>query len=140
MAIPYIGNDDYLAIDGVDMSEFRGDIEYNPTQAATDVTIGSGNDWGLTGEGMKKVEMSIFLAYPTDPLDIPKVLAAVTPGRHTVVWGPQGNAAGLPKFQCEMIFTAAPVGAPIKKDSIRGFQIAAVNAGIPTHLIGVDTF
>jgi hypothetical protein len=140
MAIPYIGNDDYLSIDGEDVSDLRGDIEYNLTLSATDVTIGSGNEWEQMGSGMKKMELSYFIAYPTNPADLERVLRLTSPGEHYIVYGPEGNGAGSPRYAGRMICTAAPLRGGVKKDTIRGFQCAAVNAGIPDAELHKDKF
>lgn len=137
----YNGNDDFLSIDGIDFSDVRRQIDFNTTNEAADITAGSGRKWRQRAEGLNSLDMTMWIGYPTDPIKRDQVLAACKPGLHYVVYGPQGNAAGMPRFAGMMHFNGAPHTSNHEKKDARGFNVAASNADDPAaHPMSNDTF
>lgn len=133
-------NLDYLVIDGVNFSSLRREITFTPNIETADVSAGSGITWREFAEGLKTVDMTIFIGYPSDATLRAQVLNAVKPGTHNVIYGPEGSTTGKPKFQGDFIFTGAPTTSNHEKTEGRGFTVAAKLKAAPTSDFWSATF
>lgn len=125
----YSGNDDFISIDGTDLSGYQVEIEITPSRATTDVTAGSGIDHVKRNEGLADYTMSFTIAY--DSADHATIFPLIAPGTHTVIYGPQGSTAGTPKHEQSFIITEAPTGGAVRKDEMRVFTVSAEAAAAP---------
>lgn len=127
----YSGNNDYLSIDGVDLSAYWREAEITPSIETADVTAGSGSTHRERNEGLKDHTFNFTIVY--DSADLQTILPVIKPGTHTVIYGPEGNAAGKPKHQQSFIFTEVPTGGNYEKSDARVFSISAEAAAAPTY-------
>lgn len=135
----YSGNDDFLSIDGVDLSAYWREAEISPSVETADVTAGSGVTHRSRNEGLKDYTFSFTIVY--DTADLQTILPVIKPGTHLVVYGPEGNSAGKPKHQQRFIFTEAPTSGNHEKSDARTFSISAEAAEPPIDDMYVgDTF
>lgn len=138
MAI-YSGNEDYLVIDGIDVSHLRRQIDFTPNQENADVSHGSGIEWREKAEGLKTVDMTMWIGYLEEEIDT--ILAVTKTGLHTVEYGPKGNTIGNPRHKQLMMFTSAPTSSNHEKTEGRGFNVAATSAAAPEFdMFNGDTF
>lgn len=125
----YSGNKDYLSIDGVDLSAYWRDAEISPSMETADVTTGANVTHRQRNEGLKDYAFSFTIAY--DDEDLQTILPLIEVGRHLVVYGPEGNAAGKPKHQQYFIFTEAPTSGTFEKNEARAFSVSGEAAAAP---------
>jgi len=126
----YNGNGIYLAIDGnVVHSQFKT-VNLEPSIEAVDMTRGSGTTHMMRNEGLKDTTISITLGYDTDL--VPTWFTLLKPGRHTVEFGPEGNASGKPRHLQDFIFTGAPLEISVEKEEVV-FDISGDGADAPTY-------
>lgn len=125
----YSGNNDYLAIDGVDLGPYWREAEITPSMETADVTAGSGVTHRKRNAGLKDHAFKLTLVYDDDELQT--ILPVIKVGKHLVVWGPEGNGAGKPKHQQYFHFTEAPTGGTYEKNEARVFDITCEAADSP---------
>ncbi len=133
-------NDAYLSFNGVDVSGYwTGNADYSASNSTNETTSGSGVDHVQREPGLNDHSMSFSVTYDTANLGtIRSALEVGTKG--TLVYGPEGNTVGLPKFECSMILTAASVSQTISKEHVM-WELEFEAAAEPTATIeGGDTF
>lgn len=126
----YSGFSDYLSIDGTDVSEYLVEVEHDPIIETADVTMGSGTTWRSRNVALKDGNLNFSVGY--DDAFIGTLLPLIRPGRHTVVYGPEGNGAGKPKHEQAFIFTGRPSTGNMQQSELRVFAVAGVADGAPT--------
>lgn len=125
----YSGNKDYLTIDGVDMSPYWREAEITPIMETADVTAGANVEHRERNEGLRDYQFSFTIVY--DDTQAATILPLVRPGRHRVVYGPEGNTSGKPKHDQYFIFTEAPTGGTYEKNEARTFSVSGEAADTP---------
>lgn len=124
----YNGNGIYLTIDGLDVSSEFKSVSLEPTIETVDTTRGAGTDHRKRNEGLRDTAFSCSLGY--DTAKVPTWLPVLRPGLHTIVFGPEGSAAGKPKHQQDFITTEAPLEISVEKDEVL-FDISGEAAAPP---------
>lgn len=124
----YNGNGIYLTIDGLDVSAQFKSVTIEPTIESVDTTRGANTSHRQRNEGLRDTAFSCSLGY--DTALVPTWITTLRPGLHTIVFGPEGNAAGKPKHQQNFITTEAPLEITVEKDEVV-FEIAGEAADAP---------
>lgn len=125
----YSGNKDYISIDGVNLSAYWREAEISPSMETADVTAGANVTHRSRNEGLNDYAFSLTIVY--DDADLQTILPVIKPGRHLVVYGPEGNVAGKPKHEQYFIWTEAPTGGNHEKSEARVFTISGEAAAPP---------
>lgn len=134
----YSGNDDFLSIDGVNVSSYWVDTDITPSGESADTTSGSGTTHRTRNAGLKDHKIKITIVYDADA--IATILPLATIGQHTVIYGPQGNGTGKPKHQQVFNFTSVPTKGDVEKKTKRVFTIDGEAMAAPVYDFHSDTF
>ncbi len=123
------GNNIYMTIDGVNVATRMIKVDLEPSVESQDTTMGSSVTHVQRSVGLKDTKMSVTLGY--DSGNIPVYIAAIAPGLHTIVFGPESNVAGKPKHEQSFIIESAPMsGQSIQKTPVV-FELSCVGADTP---------
>lgn len=136
----YNGNNQYLEIDSVDVSGYYTDqLSYNPSNNTVDTTAGAGITGHQRAAGLNDRTLSFVVVY--DDATLATYVQKLKVGSvYTVVYGPEGNGAGKPKFAGKMILESVTQQASVEKIKVV-FELEFQQADVPTHTIeGGDTF
>ena len=126
----YADNDIYLSIGGTVVHSYFKSVTLSPSAATVDVTRGSGTDHTERAVGLKDTSISIQIGYDTS--NATTIMQLFAPGTTaTVIYGPEGSAAGKPKHQQSFIFTGAPHTVSVGKDEVV-WDISGEAADAPT--------
>lgn len=103
----YYGNNAYLNWAGKDLSGYwAGEISPQSSVDEVDITAGAGVTHKMRGDGLKDHQMTIMVTH--DVADLAAYRAALIEGTiDTLDWGPEGNAAGKPRFEGNMMLQQA---------------------------------
>jgi hypothetical protein len=123
------GNNPYLAIDGIVLDTEWKEVEISGTMETQDVTQGVGRTGMQRAEGLRDASISIVVGYRTEKIQ--QQFAMLKPGRHNVVYGPEGNVAGKPKHEQAFIFNDMPLGQNVDKSEV-SFSVGGDQADEPT--------
>ena len=84
--------------------------------------------------------MSFNIVY--DDTDLATYVGGLKSGtKATLVFGPEGNATGKPKFECTMILSSVTGPSPTVSKGMVMFELSFDGAGAPTATIpNGDTF
>ena len=127
------GNANYIEWDGHNMSAFFANEISNEVSAETeDTTAGSGATHVQRQPKLIDTKLDLYVIYNVDPeigIDTYKSLPAAGK-KARLIWGPEGNVAGKPKFEGDMILTSVKVGQSIEKTKI-GFDLSFEQADKP---------
>lgn len=124
----YADNNWYLDIDGTNVSAYLKRIRLEPTIATVETTAGSGTDNRSRAVGLKDHTISFDIVHSDTAA---WALTLVTPGAHTVTYGPEGSSAGKPKHVQSFIFTGAPHETVVEK-SVVMYSVSGEGAATPT--------
>lgn len=124
----YSGNKDYLSIDGVELAGFWRDTQIVATVDMAENTSGNAQ-FKSRFETLRDYSMSFTIAYDDEEADM--ILNLVRPGKHLVVYGPEGNVAGKPKHQQYFIFPQVETEGDSEKSQLRVFSVSANAAEAP---------
>lgn len=134
------GNNAYLSWNGTDVSGWWTDaIDKNASVATEDITAGAGATHIMRAPKLKDNSMSFALVY--DATDWATYKASLVAGTTaTLIYGPESNTAGKPKFECSMILTTVrgPNLAIDKSKVMVELDFEAADA--PTATLEADTF
>lgn len=137
----YNGNNAFVEWDGVDISPFwAGEVDMETSVETVDTTSGAGVTGRQRAAGLQDSSFSITVRY--DDEDLSDYVGKMKPGTTgTLVYGPEGNAAGKPRFACEMILTSITgPNAGIEYPFVT-FELSFEQADVPTATIAEgDTF
>jgi hypothetical protein len=122
-------NNPYIAIDGIVLDTEWKEVELTGTMETQDVTQGVGRTGMQRAEGLRDASISIVVGYRTEKIQ--QQFAMLKPGRHNVVYGPQGNTPGLPKHVQDFIFNDLPLGQNVDKSEVV-FSVGGEQADEPT--------
>jgi hypothetical protein len=128
------GNDAYLEFDGVDLSGLWTDeIKREHSVETEDTTHGSGKDYVERGTGLHDLKMSFVVIYDADLLGtyVGKTKEGIN---GILVYGPESNTAGKPKFSGPAILESVSQGQTIQKGLVK-FELGFVQSAAPTHRI-----
>ena len=126
----YSGFNDFLSIDGTDVSPYIRDVELEESMETAETTAGSGVANRTRNTGLKDHTLSFTIVYDID--DIATWLPLLKPGEHTVIWGPEGNATGKPKHEQKFIFESAPLSGNYEQSEARTVPVSGVSSEAPT--------
>lgn len=134
-----VGNSAYISWNGTQVDTYwAGEISYNPSVNLIDTSSGSGQDYVKRDAGLKTIALSLELIFDDTTQTYFTDLPVGTKG--TLIWGPQGNAVGKPKFECPVIIESVTLGQQQTKGNVR-WQVSFQSTGVPTATIeGGDTF
>ena len=126
----YSGNDLYIAIDSTSLGTyFTGSLNYEPTIEQQDITAGSGVDWRQRTGGLFDGTLSFMLVY--DVTNISTYIQKLTPGIHSIEFGPEGATSGKPRHVQSFLITGAPIEISIEKTKV-AFSVSATAADAPS--------
>lgn len=135
------GNSAYLSFNGTQLDGYwTGAVSRSVNTATVDVTAGSGATHVERNAGLSDTSMSFAVVY--DDTNIATYVTALAPGtKGALIYGPEGNGTGKPKFQCSMILTSVDgPNASIDKNMV-SFELSFEGAAAPTATIeDGDTF
>ena len=134
------GNNVYLSWDGVDISGYWTDqINKSASNSTVDVTAGAGATHVERLDGLNDNTMAFAVVY--DISDLATYKGKLIPGTiGTLIYGPEGNTAGKPKFECPMILQQVDGPNPsIDKQKVM-FELSFEGAAAPTATIEANTF
>lgn len=123
------GNNPYLAIDGVVLDTEWKEVELSGSIETQDVTQGVGRTGMQRAEGLRDASISLVVGYRTEKIQ--QQFTMLRPGRHTVIYGPEGNTPGKPKHVQDFIFNDMPLGQNVDKSEV-AFSIGGDQADEPT--------
>lgn len=131
------GNSNYINWDGVDISAYFADEISNEMSADTeDITSGSGATHIMRASKLIDGTLDLYVIYDDTVLDTYKAL--LQPGKKAVlVWGPEGNVSGKPRFEGSMILTSVGVAQSIEKTKV-GFTLSFEQAAKPVSTLTGD--
>jgi hypothetical protein len=133
------GNNPFLTIGGTDVAPQWIDGTLDESQDAVETTMGAGIGYRQRSEGLDDSSLTFTIGYDTTA-GLSTYVARLNPGIHDVVLGPEGNAAGKPKWECSMHLANAPWSQNIDKSEV-SFSLSFTGADTPTSSIANgDTF
>lgn len=125
----YSGNNDFLSIDGVDLSAFWRECEITQSVESADVTGGSGVNHMLRNVGLADHKIKITLMYDIELAQM--ILPLTKVGKHAVVYGKEGSTTGKPKHDQVFVFTEVTTKGSYKKDEAIVLEISGEGAAAP---------
>lgn len=128
------GNSNYILWDGVDLSAFFADTISNEMSVDTeDITAGSGATHIQRAAKLIDGKLDLYVIYDVELLATYK--AVLQPGKTAVlIWGPEGNLAGKPRFEGSMILTSISDEQSIEKTKV-GFSLSFEQAAKPVSTL-----
>lgn len=104
----YNDNNVYLSVDGVDVSAYFTDqLTYDETTEEQDTTAGANADYRTTGNGLRSLSLRLMLVHDTADWNSYKSIF-VPDAFLNVIYGPNGNTQGEPKFEGVCTITDGP--------------------------------
>jgi len=135
------GNNVYLSWDGVQIDGYwTGDVSKDESVSTVDITAGSGATHVERASGLLDNSMSFSIVY--DDADLATYVGKLESGtKATLIFGPEGNTAGKPKFECVMILSSVTGPSPSVAKGMVMFELSFEGAAAPTASIANgDTF
>ena len=129
------GNPVYLSFDGVNLSGYwTGQVDQSASTATEDITAGAGTTHTQRAAGLSDNRMTFAVVY--DTADLATYRAALVSGKQgELIYGPEGDAQGKPKFACAMILTGVDGPNPsVDKRKVQ-FELTFEAADAPTATI-----
>ena len=127
----YSGFDDFVSIDGVNVSAYIRDVELSPALETADVTAGSGVSHRERNPGLKDHEITITFVH--DPSYFATLTPLIRTGTHTIIWGPEGNATGKPCHEQSFIITENGTAGNYEQSDARVFSVSGEAAAAPVR-------
>lgn len=124
----YSGNNDYLCIDGVDISAFWVEAQIVGSVGMQENTSGS-SSYVTRIETTKDYTLTLKVVYDDDMLVI--LMPLIKPGKHRVIYGPEGNLPGKPKHDQVFLFPQVALAGNAEKNQKRVFDIQASGKAAP---------
>lgn len=126
----YNGNNIYLSIDGTAVTAYFKSVNLKNTIESIDVTAGGNAEHRQRAGGLKSHSISISLAYEAGAVD--DYIQKLTPGAHTIIFGPESNTAGKPRHEQSFILTSTAFEVGVEKPEVL-FDISGESAAAPTY-------
>ncbi len=139
----YNGNGMFFSWNGVDMSaKWTGQTAFTPTNSTTDVSSGSNATHEKHNPGLDATGFALSLFYDDSQSERATYVSSLKPRtKGTLIYGPQGNAAGMPVHEQVMIITAnTGPNTGQKKDLHSMFELTFLGADAPIRNIYDDVF
>ena len=131
----YNGNGVFLSWDGFDISAYWTDqISAESSNETQDITAGSGQTHRQRADGLQDRTMSFMVVYDDTALST-YVQKLETGRRGVLIYGPEGNAAGKPKFEGSMILQQVTEPQPGIEKPMVTFELSFEQADAPTATI-----
>lgn len=129
------GNQAYLYFNSIDLSGYWTDkIDFSKTNSTVEVTSGAGETYVEKAPGLNDTSMKFMVVYDSPNLAAYRT-ALVIGTQADLIFGPEGNVAGKPKFQCNMVLKGVKgPGNTIQKDMV-SFELDFEGAAAPTATI-----
>lgn len=134
-------NNAYLQWDGVRLDGYwTGEVNKDESVSTVDITSGSNATHTQRSSGLKDNSVSFNVIY--DDTDLADYVGKLKSGtKATLVFGPEGNAVGKPKFECVMILSSVAGPKPTVEKAMIMFELSFEGAAAPTATIpNGDTF
>ncbi len=122
----YQGNNYFLSIGGVDVSEWVVDVNLSPSINSVDTTAGAGTEHVQRGEGLDDHTISITIAAVTAG----EYARTLLKGTQALIYGLEGNAAGKPKHTQSFILTPVHT-TTVTKDFVT-HTVSGEATGVPS--------
>ena len=139
----YSSNGVYLNWNGVNVSaKWTGQTNFTPTNSPTNVSAGANATHEEWNPGLNATGMAFNLYFDDDQAERAAYIGSLESGtKGTLIYGPQGNAAGKPVHEQVMIVTA-PTGpnAGQAKDVFQMIELTLLGAAAPVRTINSDVF
>lgn len=135
------GNNVYLSWDGVDISGYwTGEVSKDESVNTVDTTAGSGATHTQRAAGLLDNSLSFSVVY--DDADLADYVSKLVSGtKATLIYGPENNTVGKPKFECVMILQSVSGPSVSIEKNMVSFDLSFEGAAAPTASIGNgDTF
>lgn len=133
----YNGNNAYLSFDGLAFSTYYADeISLEQSAETEDTTHGAGATHIMREPKLNDHSFDIVIIY--DVANLGTYKAKLQAGKKgVVIYGPEGNVAGKPKFECEMILTSVAQTQSIEKSKVQ-FELSFEQANTPVSTLTGD--
>lgn len=130
---------DYLVIDGQDMSGYLFQVDIRPSVRSVEYTAGS-EAYVSRYSTVKDITLNFSIRYETSKERV--LLPLLAPGVHMILYGIRGTTKGMPKHMQKFLFTEAPIsGGSSNANEKRFWSITALGAEPPVYnMFGNDTF
>ena len=104
----YSDNNIHLSVGGIVVnSYFTGELSYDETTEEQDITAGANQNYRQTATGLRSCSLRVMLVH--DDADWGSYKSIFVPDAVVrVIYGPEGNAAGKPKFEGDCVITDGP--------------------------------
>lgn len=104
----YNSNGMYLSLDGVDVSAFwTGTTGFQVSNSPVDVSGGANEPHEQLNPGQLKTDFTVSLFYDDTQATRATIIAKLQPNqKYNVIFGPQGNTAGMPVQEQEMLLVS----------------------------------
>jgi len=135
------GNNVYLSWDGVQIDGYwTGEVSKDETVNTVDITAGSNATHVERASGLLDNSLSFNIVY--DDATLASYVSKLKAGtKATLIFGPEGNAAGKPKHAGSMILQGVTGPQPTIEKGMVMFELSFEGAAAPTHTIANgDTF
>lgn len=133
-------NNAYLEFDSIDLSgHWTDELNYSTTNDAQDVTAGAGVAHKQYAPGLNDTTFSFSVVH--DTTDFATYDAALVIGTQaTLIYGPEGNTIGNPKFEASAILVSTSMSQSIEKSKVT-WELEFQIADVPTATVeGGGTF
>ena len=129
------GNNAYLSFNGVNVSGYWTDeISHEISVATEDITAGAGATHVMKAAKLTDASMSFVVVYDSSTFSAYR--AALVPGTvGVVIWGPEGNATGKPKFEGSMVLTSVSGPSQTIDKGRMSFELSFEQAAAPVGTI-----
>jgi len=134
-------NNVYLSWDGTRIDGYwTGEVSKSETVNTVDVTAGSGATHIERASGLLDNSLSFNIVY--DDANLAAYVGKLKAGtKATLIFGPESNTAGKPKFECSMILQDVTGPQPTIDKGMVMFELSFEGAAAPTATIANgDTF
>jgi hypothetical protein len=134
------GNNAYIEWDGTNVSPFwTGDVNPTATNSTQEITAGSGVDHVQRAPGLNDHTMTFPVIYDKDAYATYKdklVIGKQAP----LIYGPEGNTVGKPKFEGEMILDDISGPSQTIDKQMLQFDLTFTAADEPTSTLDSGVF
>ena len=137
----YNDNNIYLSVDGIDVSSrFTDVLRYDETTEEQDISAGAGTDYRSTGQGLRTLSITAMLVHDDAEWNSYKQIF-IPNATFPVVYGPEGNVPGKPKFEGRCTITDGPRHSVALEKTKVAHEITLKSTGVPSATIyRGDTF
>lgn len=104
-AAQYSSNGMFLSLDGIDVSAFwTGTTGFKTSNSPVDISAGANETHEQLNPGQDKTDFTVSLKYDALQATRATIIAKLKSNqKYNVIFGPQGNTAGMPVHEQEML-------------------------------------